>query len=81
MTVENPAWYRTVGIILAVCAGFLVGSSAILQKKGLQKTRKIALETGNEFAYLKSKYWWMGTASMALGEVLNFVACKEISLI
>jgi hypothetical protein len=76
MTVENPAWYRTVGVILATFAGFLVGSAAIFQKKGILETRKTALETGNEFAYLKSKYWWMGTASMAVGEVLNFVACK-----
>lgn len=60
----------------------------ILQKKGLISTRKIVLETGNEFAYLKSGYWWGGMLSckltpkilihlsslVALGEVSNFVA-------
>ena len=63
-TSENtPAWYQTAGITLAILAGFFTGCSMILQKKGLLATRKIVLETGNEFAYLKNGFWWSGILS------------------
>lgn len=55
-------------------AGFFVGSSVILQKKGILQTKAIAIATKNDFAYLKSSLWWIGMLCMALGEILNFVA-------
>ncbi len=79
----NPGWHQITGTTLAISAGFFVGASIILQKKGLIDTRKIVLETGNEFAYLKNTYWWLGMLSskrylslyiVGLGEVSNFVA-------
>ena len=48
---EQPVYYHTVGVVLAIFAGFFVGSSLILQKKGLMDTRLIGLETGNEASH------------------------------
>lgn len=62
-TSDTPAWYQIAGLTLAMLAGFFTGCSMILQKKGLLDTRKVVLETGNEFAYLKSGYWWCGMFS------------------
>jgi hypothetical protein len=71
----------TVGITLAFMAGFFVGSSVILQKKGILDTKQMALETGNSRAHLKSVTWWLGILCskfkfyiVALGEVSNFIA-------
>jgi hypothetical protein len=58
-----PGWYQVVGITLAFLAGFFEGSSLVLQKRGILNTKKIALETGNNHAYLKSPVWWMGMVS------------------
>ncbi len=58
-----PGWYQLVGITLAIAAGFFEGFSLVLQKKGLLETRRIVLETGNEFAYLGNAYWWFGMLS------------------
>ncbi len=60
MSVDAPGWYQLVGIALAFLAGFFVGSSLVLQKRGILDTKKVALETGNDHAYLKSPVWWMG---------------------
>lgn len=69
--ITNPV-YRTVGIILAILSGVLIGVSFIFKKKGLITSRIEGKEDGH--AYLKSTMWWLGMILMALGEVANFVA-------
>ncbi|KAI8911559.1 magnesium transporter NIPA-domain-containing protein [Gorgonomyces haynaldii] len=69
----SESWHQPVGISLAVMSGCLIGSSLVLQKKGLIQTTE-AREQQNEHAYLKSPLWWTGMACLALGEVFNFVA-------
>jgi hypothetical protein len=57
---DVPVWYQTVGTVLAVSSGFFIGVSLILQKKGLIDTNEVRISTGNEYAYLKSRLWWVG---------------------
>ncbi|KAB1280788.1 Magnesium transporter NIPA4 [Camelus dromedarius] len=65
-----------VGLGLAFLSSFLIGSSVILKKKGLQRlvasgaTR--AVDGG--YGYLKDAMWWAGFLTMAAGEVANFGA-------
>ncbi|XP_055969072.1 magnesium transporter NIPA4 [Sorex fumeus] len=65
-----------VGLGLALLSSFLIGSSVILKKKGLQRlvatgaTR--AVDGG--YGYLKDTMWWAGFLTMAAGEVANFGA-------
>ncbi|EJD35553.1 DUF803-domain-containing protein [Auricularia subglabra TFB-10046 SS5] len=61
----------SVGIILAVVSGLLIGSSFVFKKKGLLKSGN-ATEGG--VAYLKSVLWWTGMIMMILGELCNFAA-------
>ncbi|XP_058918926.1 magnesium transporter NIPA4 [Kogia breviceps] len=71
---QNYSFY--VGLGLAILASFLIGSSVILKKKGLQRlvasgaTR--AVDGG--YGYLKDAMWWAGFLTMAAGEVANFGA-------
>jgi drug/metabolite transporter (DMT)-like permease len=69
-----PAWFQTVGIICALSSGTFIGLSLVLQKKGLNDTEAERARTGNEYGYLKSRFWWMGISSMVMGEMLNFLA-------
>ncbi|KAI8611836.1 magnesium transporter [Chytriomyces sp. MP71] len=71
---EQPHWYKAVGITLALLSGLFIGSSFILKKRGLLDTKSIHGELGDGHNYLKSPMWWSGMILMALGEVLNFVA-------
>jgi magnesium transporter len=74
-TAKNaPAWFQTVGTLLALCSGLFIGLSLILQKKGLLDSNAQRLASGNEFSYLKSNYWWFGIACMVIGEFSNFAA-------
>ncbi|XP_016065009.1 PREDICTED: magnesium transporter NIPA4 [Miniopterus natalensis] len=65
-----------VGLGLAILSSFLIGSSVILKKKGLQRlvasgaTR--AVDGG--YGYLKDAMWWAGFLTMGAGEVANFGA-------
>ena len=54
---------QTLGTFLAIAAGFLVGLSTVLQKKGLLQTKDIGEKTGNKREYLKNVYWWFGMLS------------------
>ncbi|CAD7675440.1 unnamed protein product [Nyctereutes procyonoides] len=71
---ENYSFY--IGLGLAFLSSFLIGSSVILKKKGLQRlvasgaTR--AVDGG--YGYLKDAMWWAGFLTMAAGEVANFGA-------
>ncbi|KAJ2998485.1 hypothetical protein HDV02_004493 [Globomyces sp. JEL0801] len=67
---QIPEYFATIGICLAIFGATFSGMSMILQKKGILDTRKVALETGNDKAYLKSYIWWM----VGVGEILNSVA-------
>ncbi|KAJ3055928.1 hypothetical protein HK097_008737 [Rhizophlyctis rosea] len=70
----EPAWYKAVGITLALASGLFIGSSFIFKKKGLLDTNALGHEPGHGHAYLKSGMWWTGMILMALGEVFNFGA-------
>ncbi|KAJ8777103.1 hypothetical protein J1605_014486 [Eschrichtius robustus] len=65
-----------VGLGLALLSSFLIGTSVILKKKGLQRlvasgaTR--AVDGG--YGYLKDTMWWAGFLTMAAGEIANFGA-------
>ncbi|XP_025723313.2 magnesium transporter NIPA4 [Callorhinus ursinus] len=71
---QNYSFYTGLG--LAFLSSFLIGSSVILKKKGLQRlvasgaTR--AVDGG--YGYLKDAMWWAGFLTMAAGEVANFGA-------
>ncbi|XP_036704409.1 magnesium transporter NIPA4 isoform X1 [Balaenoptera musculus] len=71
---QNYSFY--VGLGLALLSSFLIGTSVILKKKGLQRlvasgaTR--AVDGG--YGYLKDTMWWAGFLTMATGEIANFGA-------
>ncbi|KAJ3276728.1 hypothetical protein HDV01_002781 [Terramyces sp. JEL0728] len=69
-----PAWFQTVGIILALSSGIFNGMAYVLQKKGLIETSSESEATGNDYTYLKSKSWWFGISCMIMGEISNFGA-------
>ncbi|KAJ3262257.1 hypothetical protein HK103_002670 [Boothiomyces macroporosus] len=71
---EVPAWFQTVGIILALSSGIFNGMAYVLQKKGLIETTSESEATGNDYTYLKSKSWWFGITCMIMGEISNFGA-------
>ncbi|KAI8911894.1 magnesium transporter NIPA-domain-containing protein [Gorgonomyces haynaldii] len=73
-TEDRPGWYAVVGLTLACLAGFFVGMSLILQKKGLMACREQAIKLGRPVSYVTNWVWWMGMLCMALGEVSNFGA-------
>ena len=61
---------KIIGLSLAVSSSILIGSSFIITKRGLDHPN-----------YLQSKMYWLGMSTMALGEVLNFVAYSFTSAI
>ncbi|KZO95644.1 DUF803-domain-containing protein, partial [Calocera viscosa TUFC12733] len=67
----------SVGVLLAVGSGLLIGSSFVFKKKGL-----IAAQIAGEgVAYLKSPMWWTGMTMMILGELCNFAAYAFVEAI
>lgn len=77
---SQPTQYRTVGIVLAIGSGVLIGTSFVLKKKGLLRSQA-GHEAGEGVAYLKSvrdfrkvgpsntdcslqPMWWSGMTSM-----------------
>lgn len=61
---------KYIGLALAICSSFAIGSSFVLTKLGLMKDGS----RGESFSYVKNPTWIVGTALMALGEVANFAA-------
>ena len=61
--VDRPAWHSIVGLTLACCAGFFVGLSLILQKKGLMMTKETNLKLEKKVSHLTNPVWWMGMLS------------------
>ncbi|PLW42468.1 hypothetical protein PCASD_04671 [Puccinia coronata f. sp. avenae] len=75
---SSPAYFKIIGIILALVSGLFIGSSFVFKKKGLLISQQKVLEKGGEagesHAYLKSPMWWAGMSLMIIGEICNFVA-------
>ena len=65
---------KYVGLLLAISAGFLIGSSIVITKKGLQDATKRHGFEGEGYQYLKNPIWWAGMLTMGLGEIANFAA-------
>ncbi|KAM3414346.1 hypothetical protein BST61_g10992 [Cercospora zeina] len=71
----RPAFYKIVGIVLAVASGLFIGSSFVIKKVGLLKANvKYHEEAGEGYGYLKNAWWWLGMILMIVGEICNFVA-------
>nr|XP_046246784.1 magnesium transporter NIPA1 isoform X1 [Scatophagus argus] len=56
------------GIVTAVVSSFINGSTFVLQKKGILRSR----DRGS--SYLTDVVWWTGTLSMIVGQIGNFLA-------
>ncbi|KAM7388654.1 hypothetical protein PAMP_024815 [Pampus punctatissimus] len=63
-TVSLPA----AGIVIAVISSFINGSTFVLQKKGILRSR----DRGG--SYLGDAVWWSGTLAMIVGQIGNFLA-------
>ncbi|CAL8255656.1 unnamed protein product [Merluccius merluccius] len=57
-----------VGIIIAVTSSLINGSTFVLQKKGMLRAQ------AKGSSYLKDVVWWIGTLSMIVGQIGNFLA-------
>ncbi|XP_014005355.1 magnesium transporter NIPA1 [Salmo salar] len=56
------------GIWIAVISSFINGSTFVLQKKGILRSRK------RGGSYLRDGVWWSGTLAMIVGQMGNFLA-------
>ncbi|XP_061593039.1 magnesium transporter NIPA1 [Cololabis saira] len=56
------------GIVIAVLSSFINGSTFVLQKKGILRSR----DKGS--SYLTDIVWWSGTLCMIIGQIGNFLA-------
>ncbi|XP_076582684.1 magnesium transporter NIPA1 isoform X1 [Chaetodon auriga] len=56
------------GVVIAVISSFINGSTFVLQKKGILRSR----DRGG--SYLTDVVWWSGTLSMVVGQIGNFLA-------
>ncbi|XP_062280374.1 magnesium transporter NIPA1 [Scomber scombrus] len=56
------------GIAIAVISSFINGSTFVLQKKGILRSR----DRGG--SYLVDAVWWSGTVAMIVGQIGNFLA-------
>ncbi|KAF1983572.1 DUF803-domain-containing protein [Aulographum hederae CBS 113979] len=71
----RPAYYKVVGLVLAIVSGLFIGVSFVLKKHGLLKAnQKYNEEAGEGYGYLKNFWWWCGMTLMILGELCNFAA-------
>ncbi|XP_070688613.1 magnesium transporter NIPA1 isoform X1 [Pempheris klunzingeri] len=60
--------FPVAGITIAVISSFINGSTFVLQKKGILRSR----HRGR--SYLTDAVWWSGTVSMIVGQIGNFLA-------
>ncbi|XP_029285814.1 magnesium transporter NIPA1 [Cottoperca gobio] len=56
------------GLVIAVASSFINGSTFVLQKKGILRSR----DRGG--SYLTDVVWWGGTLAMIVGQIGNFLA-------
>ncbi|KAA8544568.1 hypothetical protein F0562_022573 [Nyssa sinensis] len=64
------------GFVLALLSSGFIGASFIIKKKGLRRaaaTSGVRAGVGGH-SYLLEPLWWLGMATMIVGEVANFVA-------
>ncbi|EMD42335.1 hypothetical protein CERSUDRAFT_110848 [Gelatoporia subvermispora B] len=79
-TLTSPPQYRSIGVVLAIGSGVLIGTSFVFKKKGLLSSQK-GHAAGEGVAYLKSPMWWTGMTIMILGELCNFAAYAFVEAI
>ena len=65
---------KYIGLGLAIMAGFGIGSSIVITKKGLQSAADKHGYGGDGHEYLRNPIWWAGMTTMAIGEFANFAA-------
>jgi len=70
---------KYIGLALAISSSFLIGTSFIITKKGLNDAalRNAAYgapSASDNLAYLRNPIWWGGMVTMVVGEVANFAA-------
>ncbi|KAM4044588.1 magnesium transporter NIPA1 [Anomaloglossus baeobatrachus] len=65
---ELPPELPLLGLSVAVFSSLLNGSTFVLQKKGILRARTRGV------SYLTDLIWWIGTITMALGQIGNFLA-------
>eukprot|EP00039_Didymoeca_costata_P022897 m.5505 g.5505 ORF g.5505 m.5505 type:complete len:319 (+) comp3318_c0_seq2:306-1262(+) len=63
-----------IGLALALTSSIFIGSSFIIKKKGLIKSRSSGAASEGGHAYLKESLWWLGMITMIGGEIANFAA-------
>ncbi|KXJ86152.1 magnesium transporter NIPA-domain-containing protein [Microdochium bolleyi] len=72
---SRPAYFKAIGIGLAIASGCFIGVSFVMKKVGLLKANEKYHEVAGEgYGYLKNFHWWSGMILMILGEVCNFGA-------
>ncbi|KAG0495637.1 hypothetical protein HPP92_000328 [Vanilla planifolia] len=63
------------GLTLALSSSIFIGTSFIVKKKGLKKAGATGVRAGSGgFSYLYEPLWWVGMATMIIGEAANFAA-------
>ncbi|XP_068176269.1 magnesium transporter NIPA1 [Antennarius striatus] len=67
-TVHGGASSPGAGVLIAVLSSFINGSTFVLHKKGILRSR----DRGG--SYLTDVVWWTGTVSMVVGQIGNFLA-------
>lgn len=69
-TASRPAYYKIVGLVLAISSGVFIGTSFVIKKHGLlQANKKYNEEAGEGYGYLKNGWWWLGMILMIVGEI------------
>ncbi|KAK4490082.1 hypothetical protein RD792_000737 [Penstemon davidsonii] len=64
-----------IGFGLAVGSSAFIGSSFIIKKKGLQRAGASGSRASSGgYGYLLEPLWWIGMATMIVGEFANFIA-------
>ncbi|KAH7031361.1 magnesium transporter NIPA-domain-containing protein [Microdochium trichocladiopsis] len=72
---SRPAYFKAIGIGLAIASGCFIGVSFVMKKVGLLKANEKYNEVAGEgYGYLKNFHWWAGMTLMIFGEVCNFGA-------
>lgn len=65
---QNAVSMPVVGIIIAIVSSFINGSTFVLQKKGILRSREKGV------SYLWDAVWWSGTIAMIVGQIGNFLS-------
>lgn len=79
---DRPAYFKAVGISLAIGSGVFIGTSFVLKKVGLLRANEKYNEVAGEgYGYLRNAFWWSGMSLMIIGEICNFVAYAFVDAI